>query len=271
MRLSELARLAGRRGATSYLQKHGYVMPAIAVGLQLPGALSRAAERRDSTTKGMNAAGGQPLDPSVAEKRGASYRSPAPSAGGGFDWGSVMSGMSGLKGGPGNAPSLGQHAGHFGGSMLSSMLSPIVQAPAQGLAERLKGVFAPKPPGMMEQLQQQTMQTLGKSVAEAGGSLLKDLASKAISAIGSAGDSAARTAILQSLRREDPILAEANETVLMDAYHSMVRWAPMLATDKNAVRSWLRQAIMTGAGPDYASIKMLAESERAVTGGGRTV
>lgn len=242
MRLSELARLAGRRGATSYLQKHGYVMPAIAVGLQLPGALSRAAERRDSATKGMNAATGEPLDASVAEKRGnstsysgssysGSYAPPTPPTTPGFSMGGVLSGISGLK--------------------------PSAMKPGQTMSNPSLG--------------QHAAQIVGTMVAQAGGSLLKDLASKAWSAFGARGDEAARTAILQSLRHEDPILAEANETVLMDAYHSMVRWAPMLATDKNAVRSWLRQAVMSGAGPDYASIKMLADSERAVTGGGKIV
>ena len=106
----------------------------------------------------------------------------------------------------------------------------------------------------------------GKEMGSMGAKLLADMASKAMSAMGSMGDSSARDAIIKQLKREDPILAEADDKTLMEAYHTMTRFAPVLSTDKNAVRSFLRQAVMNGAGPDYASIKLLADSERAVTG-----
>ena len=106
----------------------------------------------------------------------------------------------------------------------------------------------------------------GKEVGAMGAGLLRDIANKAMSSIGNVGNEAARTAILQQLRREDPVLQEADDKVLMEAYHTMTRFAPVLSTDKNAVRSFLRQAVMSGNGPDYMSIKLLADSERAVTG-----
>ncbi len=112
------------------------------------------------------------------------------------------------------------------------------------------------------------IQTLGKGIGEMGVDLLRDMADKAMSAIGHAGDSAAREAILAGLKRTDPVLSSADDKVLMEAYHTMSRFAPVLSTDKNAVRSFLRQAVMSGSGPDYMSIKLLADSERAVTGGG---
>jgi hypothetical protein len=81
------------------------------------------------------------------------------------------------------------------------------------------------------------------------------------------GDASAREAIISNLKRTDSVLMNADDKTLMEAYHTMTRFAPVLSTDKNAVRSFLRQAVMSGSGPDYMSIKLLADSERAVTGG----
>lgn len=112
-------------------------------------------------------------------------------------------------------------------------------------------------------------QALAGALGTIGASLLKDMYAKARSAIGSIGSDSARKAILDQLKREDPVLAQADDNVLMGAFHTMARFAPTLSTDKNAVRSFLRQAVMSGAGPDYMSIKLLAESERAVSGKGK--
>ena len=99
-----------------------------------------------------------------------------------------------------------------------------------------------------------------------GKGLLEDMMSKAKSAIGSIGNNNARKAIVDQLKKEDPVLNNSSDATLMDAYHTMVRFAPTLSTDKNAVRSFLRQSVMSGAGPDFTTIKLLADSERAVTG-----
>lgn len=113
------------------------------------------------------------------------------------------------------------------------------------------------------------IQTFGKGVGEMGVELLRDMADKAMSAVGQVGDDAARQAILANLKRTDPVLSTADDKVLMEAYHTMTRFSPVLSTDKNAVRSFLRQAVMSGSGPDYMSIKLLADAERSVTGGGK--
>lgn len=106
----------------------------------------------------------------------------------------------------------------------------------------------------------------GKEMGISGANLLRDIAAKAREAVGRPGDDAARKAIIDHLKKNDTVLANADDKTLMEAYHTMSRFAPVLSTDKNAVRSFLRQAVMSGAGPDYMSIKLLADSERAVTG-----
>ena len=256
MRMSDLGRLAAQRGVVRFLEKRGFSLPALALGVQLPGMVQRAAHRYDKDVEQLNRATTEKID-HPADKRA-------------FDISSALGGMAGMKPGgmkPGvTPPSTGSIGANLGGQALMSMLGPILQAPSQGIADRIKGVFAPKPPGMMEQMQGKAIETFGKSLGETGAGLLRDLMSKAMAAVGSAGDQSARDAILHQLKMEDPILAEADDKVLMEAYHTMTRFAPVLSTDKNAVRSFLRQAVMSGAGPDYASIKLLADSERAVTG-----
>jgi len=112
-------------------------------------------------------------------------------------------------------------------------------------------------------------QALAGALGTIGASLLKDMYAKAKSGFGSIGNDSARKAILEQLKHEDPVLSQADDNTLMGAFHTMSRFAPTLSTDKNAVRSFLRQAVMSGAGPDYMSIKLLAESERAVSGKGK--
>lgn len=253
MRVIELAQMAAERGALSYLNRQGCNTKTAAEGILqtvrqgLPwatgGALfynaaARANRRMDDVEAAINAAGGQKLGMAGPPK-------PPPPIGSNQWW---------------------QTGAPTGGSVLSSMAMPIIQAPAAGLAERIKKYFGPREPTMFEMMQQDLAKGISKGVADAGASLLKDVASKAVTAVGAAGQRAARAAILDSLKQEDPILSQHDDQALMEAYHTMVRFAPTLSTDKNAVRSFLRQAVMSGSGPDYASIKLLADTEHAVAG-----
>lgn len=258
MRLTDLAQMVGRRGAARFLEKRGYELPAIALGLALPGIVRDADKTYDRVTESVNRAGEGVLDPLTTAKHAA----PIPPSMYPFVHGATGVGK------PPAMPSWSEVGGHLGGGLLGQALGPLVSAPAAGLAERIKGYFGPQQ-SVMDEFKHTAITTLGKSVADAGVSLLKDLASKAVSAVGSAGDQAARVAILKALKLEDPILAEQPDKVLMEAYHTMVRFAPTLSTDKNAVRSFLRQAVMSGSGPDYATIKLLADSENAVTNKGK--
>lgn len=64
----------------------------------------------------------------------------------------------------------------------------------------------------------------------------------------------------------DPVLSEASKEELGTAFQTMRNFAPTLATDPNAVQSFLRSAVMSGGGVDYNTIKLLAETENAATG-----
>jgi hypothetical protein len=81
-----------------------------------------------------------------------------------------------------------------------------------------------------------------------------------------------RRALLESIIRQDQVIHDAiqnhpdGQRLIAEAYGTMVKVAPTLSLDVNAVRSFLREAIIGGAGVNYATIKNLAETERAVSG-----
>jgi hypothetical protein len=107
---------------------------------------------------------------------------------------------------------------------------------------------------------------VGKSTGDATVGLLGDLVSKTVSGISGIPRAMARENMFEQLQQEDDVLAQADPQSLQEAYHTMVRFAPTLATDKNAVRSFLREAVLYGAGPNVITIKQLADAERATTG-----
>ena len=186
--------------------------------------------------------------------------------------GNLVAGLTGFKpnasGDP--TPNSAAYGGAFSGGLLGNAASGIAGGVGKGLYDSTIGKWLAPKPGFMERkdvagaVGQDAVHAFSKGLSEAGMSLLKDMASKVMHM----GDDSAREAILKQLRMEDPVLAEADDKVLMEAYHTMVRFAPTLSTDKNAVRSFLRAAVMSGSGLDFATIKMISEAERTVSGKG---
>ena len=84
--------------------------------------------------------------------------------------------------------------------------------------------------------------------------------------------SGTRQRLLESLMRSDPVISDAvqhnpkGKDIVLEAYATMRKFAPHLATDTNAVRSFLREAVMGGAGVNYATIKNLVDTEKTITG-----
>ena len=79
-----------------------------------------------------------------------------------------------------------------------------------------------------------------------------------------------RQALLESLMKTDPIIHDAvsrdpkAKEMLLEAYGTMCRFAPTLSTDINAARSFLRETVLGGSGVNYAIIKSLIETEKAL-------
>ncbi|MEM4206067.1 MAG: hypothetical protein QXQ43_02165 [Nitrososphaerota archaeon] len=109
---------------------------------------------------------------------------------------------------------------------------------------------------MMEAAAKQFAGTLGKNLAESltPTSLLSSLASA-----GGAKDN-----IVENLMRTDDIIKKADRNLIISAYETMKSVAPTLAKDINAVRSFLREVAMAGTGPDYNTIRQLADTEKTI-------
>lgn len=84
-----------------------------------------------------------------------------------------------------------------------------------------------------------------------------------------------RKALFESVVRSDPVIHDAitrmpdADKTLAEAFQTMVRFAPSLSLDVNAVRSFLREAVIGGAaGVNYATIKTLIETEKGLHSSG---
>lgn len=65
---------------------------------------------------------------------------------------------------------------------------------------------------------------------------------------------------------QDSVIAQADPTLMQSSFETMKRFAPHLAVDPNAVKSFLRESATWGTGPSYATLKNLADAERAISG-----
>lgn len=65
---------------------------------------------------------------------------------------------------------------------------------------------------------------------------------------------------------QDDVIAHADPELMHSSFETMKRFAPNLAADPNAVKSFLRESATWGTGPSYATLKNLADAERAIVG-----
>lgn len=119
------------------------------------------------------------------------------------------------------------------------------------------------------------LEGVGKGVGSSAGGVIVSLLANAIGAgIGALHDKFStdpkRQALVASLLRTDPVLSDAvkrhpeAKRMVEESYGTMVRFAPTLSMDPNAVRSFLREAVLGGSGVNYATIKNLVDTERSI-------
>lgn len=61
----------------------------------------------------------------------------------------------------------------------------------------------------------------------------------------------------------DPLLQEADPELLEESFKTMVQFAPTLATNPQAVQSFLREAVTSGGGVNYNTVKLLTDIEQS--------
>jgi hypothetical protein len=253
VQLADILELVVREGVRRHVEKRAGVVLPLSVGAMIPSIVSKAMEHADSAERQMER-GGDRLHRAYSgnEPKVASFPS-----------------FSRTLGNAGSGA-----AGALGGGFMSG-LGALGAAPLGGIASGISHMIERKLPGRefgehkdpFHMGASKAIESFGSELGKSGVGLLRDMANKAMESVSHMGDASAREAIISNLKRTDSVLMNADDKTLMEAYHTMTRFAPVLSTDKNAVRSFLRQAVMSGSGPDYMSIKLLADSERAVTGG----
>ena len=268
--------MVAHHGANRFVQKRAGVALPLAVGAMLPGIAEKAMRRAAGTEKMLDHAAASkvaalPLHIALPLAQAMAPTGPVGRAG---------AAIGGLASNVGDQMlGQGMHSGKPSG--LIGAIGQVGSAPLQGVASGISG-------GVGESIKRlllgrefgerkdplhlggnAAISAFGKEMGTTGANLLRDIASKALETATHVGDEAARRAILGDLKQNDTVLSNADDKVLMGAYHTMTRFAPVLSTDSNAVRSFLRQAVMSGSGPDYMSIRLLADAERSVTNVGK--
>lgn len=204
---------------------------------------------------------------SFVEKRAALQEPLTKTALGGGS-GKILAGIGGLI--PKAFKGVGEMSGGkmLGGAAALGGLGILAGPSLDAMGEKVKDSLIPT--NMQDQMLDEGASSFAKAVgAQTGQStvgLLGDIMSKAVSGISGIPRAMARENMFEQLQQEDDVLAQANPQTLQEAYHTMVRFAPTLATDKNAVRSFLRESVLYGTGPNVITIKQLADAERASTG-----
>lgn len=75
--------------------------------------------------------------------------------------------------------------------------------------------------------------------------------------------------VLRKVLSEDSVIREAVERdmalrpKIIEGYETLKRFAPSLAGDVNAVRSFLREVVLSGGGVNFATVKTLIDTQRA--------
>lgn len=276
MQLKDIVEMVACHGAERFVRKHAGVVLPLAIGAMLPGIAEKTIRRASGTEKALDRAAGSKIAATPPQIALPLAQAMSPSG----PFGRARGAIGGFAGNVGDQMlGQGMHSGKPSGMI--GALSQVGASPLQGVASGISG-------GIGESIKRlllgrefgerkdplhmggsAAISAFGKEMGTTGANLLRDIANKAMETVNHAGDESARHAILGGLKQNDPVLSAADDKTLMEAYHTMTRFAPTLSTDKNAVRSFLRQAVMSGSGPDYMSIRLLADAEHSVTNAGK--
>lgn len=155
-----------------------------------------------------------------------------------------------------------------GGSLIG--LGTLAEPLAQRLGYKGREAFYSGITGLPERVRMDELaaesfaKEVGKEVGKSTIGLAGDILSKTFKYPMDMIQNVERQDLLSQLRSEDEVLAKADPEQVDEAFHTMTRFAPTLATDKNAVKTFLRESVLYGTGPNFTTIKQLADAEGAV-------
>jgi hypothetical protein len=139
--------------------------------------------------------------------------------------------------------------------------------PSSKLSERPPGAFGQG--GFGGEFAKGLGNAVGKTLVETA---VNTLASGAAALTDYLRNDGARKKLLNDMLHSDPVLSDAVRADpkasqhIMEAYQTLTRFAPALSLDPNAVRSFLREAVMSGGAVNYGTIKTLADTQKTILG-----
>lgn len=159
-----------------------------------------------------------------------------------------------------------KHPGKMVGSGVGLLVGGALLGPTlSGVGHKLRQKVFPntREDSLKEEGIQAYVKSLGSQLGQSSANVVQDALTKGLGGLVGLQKMHTQGGVFSALQKSDPVLAKANKTDLKDAYKTLVRFAPTIATDKNAVRSFLRESVLYGSGPNIMTIKQVAEAERA--------
>lgn len=145
---------------------------------------------------------------------------------------------------------------------LDQLTAPVLGQMGQALRNRIFSPFDRA--NMVEEGASSFAKSVGSALGTSVVGLLGDLLSKTVHAPSQMMQNRAQQSVFETLRKKDEVLSQADPQQLLESYHTMARFAPTLATDMNAVKTFLRESVLYGSGPNVISIKQLVDAEHAI-------
>jgi len=267
-----------------YLQMHGHAVPAHhqtprpapATPAATPAAAAPPPQVPAPQTAGPQAPGSSAIPGSSGAPSGVPYgvnppaqeswvsRNAAPLA---LAAGSAALGTSMLRGGPAAAEQdarMRDYMRNAQQNMTTPMPSMAVYASYDQFAEEKRAAYAPVYPTMQGAMANSLANQLAtKFVGEPIDAVQKVLKKKLYD------EPKHREAFQQALEGDEMLQAEHrdNPQGLADTFHTLKTFAPSIAKNPLATRTFLRQATMSkmhGTGPDFATIRLMTETEKFI-------
>lgn len=142
----------------------------------------------------------------------------------------------------------------------AEMFAPTIEAQGTGFARSHTSLFD------RAKMDQVAAESFAKEMGSQAAQGISGLFGQAVnSGIDSVNETRQQGRVRQMIT-EDPILSRATKEeagLMLDAYNTALNTGPTIMANPYAARNFLREVLVTGNGPDHASLKAIAESERA--------
>lgn len=152
-------------------------------------------------------------------------------------------------------------ASDVAGNVVSDLVSPTLRS----YGGRVQRHFIPSSferAGGADAMMESGLKEFGKQTGSAGAMLMNGILNNSINAGRDAMvNGPVRKKIFDALMMSDPVISRADPEMVLEAYHTMKKFAPTLSTDPNAARAFLREAVVHEGSLNFTTLGALAKAE----------